>query len=56
MAAVSHRRRALGIPMFHPRRLSAFMMMMAFFEILPSERAIAARCDESIGDPRIPTL
>jgi hypothetical protein len=55
MAAVSHRRSALGIPMFHPRRLSA-LMMMAFFEILPSERAIAARCDGSIGDPRIPTL
>jgi hypothetical protein len=45
MAAVSHRRKALGIPMFHPRRLSA-LMMMAFFEILPSERAIAARCDD----------
>jgi hypothetical protein len=48
MAAVNHRRRALGIPMFHPRHLSA-LMMMAFFEILPSERAIAARCDESIA-------
>jgi hypothetical protein len=32
------------------------LMMMAFFEILPSEWAIAARCDGSIGDPRIPTL